>query len=685
MAIEAMSEAQAAVLEKAIADWETLTRTELLGKRQTMLTFSAVERIKEAFRLDKSGVTALRILNAETEKYASEVGYTIQEMEDNAEAVMKRVQAFAAIRKALKSLPFENIIAKIDATLYNAAKAYGCLTPDVEKLLKEPNELAFIQRDALRAMDILREDVFTKGEVDAGPCKFNPGLYLFWNINSLLQILGNSKESGVTLCIVQDTACMNGTHFAFAIKQGANLVVLSDKPKFFNPDQVHMQSSRGGGSREMGERIKQLRFPYHQFGAEIDRKGRGSMDLPGSNMPAPTQKEAIKLAEFQELPADTLIWLTMVFDLICDRYWKKAAELQTKQISYTGAMIEQPLVLAEGVSALAIRDYKPLQFKPFESVEDVLTDKVNFQVEPTRQNEWMEKLYKDQVPVELLNPLPSQTLQLPAALLPKIERPDSFFAADEHKAAMAKVAPRMLKETYWGTESELQHTHAWVARKNFAITIGRLVQKGYDDNEKEVRAWYKAKVEANKDFWLKGVATGELLLPHASDSRMTPGFEIKQRPSERTQRNAMDYIMRGDETPTYAFNDVFGRATVLHNGWNAEQQASWCYISKDTLAHERATITPNCPEAIALLAGCKVEELPIYLQNWFGFRQYFGNSILSDVDPLECVHNPWMEKFSPRIYIWFCRSALYRLQKQLGLPKSRPWEPKPKATGAIAQ
>lgn len=32
------------------------------------------------------------------------------------------------------------------------------------------------------------------------------------------------------------------------------------------------------------------------------------------------------------------------------------------------------------------------------------------------------------------------------------------------------------------------------------------------------------------------------------------------------------------------------------------------------------------------LAGCKVEETPIFLQHWFEHELYHGNSILTDVD-----------------------------------------------------
>jgi len=51
-----MTEDQAKVLEKAIAAWKSLTGTQLMSNRQNMLTFVAVETIKEAFHLDETGV-----------------------------------------------------------------------------------------------------------------------------------------------------------------------------------------------------------------------------------------------------------------------------------------------------------------------------------------------------------------------------------------------------------------------------------------------------------------------------------------------------------------------------------------------------------------------------------------------------------------------------------------------------
>ena len=668
-----MNEDQAQVLEKAVADWEALTRTQLFSNTLSLLTYGTVDKIKEALKLDPSGITALKILRAQTEEYAQKVGYTIQEMADNPEEVLKRVQAFNSIRKAIQSLPYSDINSHLNQQLIDALTAYGCLTEQVKTCLADESEMAYIQRDALRGVDEMREDVFFKGPIDTTPCKFNPALYLFWDINSVLRILGNSTESGITLCLIQDTAQAEASHFGFAIKQGANLLLISDKPKFFNPEQAHLQASRGG-SRELGQRMGRLRFPYAKFGTSVNYKGRATTDLPGVNTLAPLQKEAIKLAELIDLPADSIIWLVMVFDLLREKYWKQADKLADKPLSYTGDMIEQPLALMEGLSqALAIHNYKPLKFSPFKSTEDILTDKVKFTVQPTRQNEWMEILYQNQVPIELLNPLPDQNPQLPKHML-STPKNVGFVTERMHNQHLEKLESYKLRKTYWGSPTELKHLHIWVARKNFAQTIEIAAKADFNNKIAEVKTWYKERVLENREFWLKGLLEGILELPGLEEIDIS--WKIEQRPAKRKTKNALHFCMRGDtySKPTNYITDAWRRALFLFGGWaDQNNNTPLCYFQPKA-AHELAYISPECPEAIAIMAGCRVDELPVYLQNWFPHEVYAGNSILDDIDPLETIENPWLNGFSPNVYIHFARSSVLSLMRAKGFKGNPPWK-----------
>jgi hypothetical protein len=660
-----MTEEQATVLEKAIAEWESLTGTELLGSKQTMLTWVATDVINEAFQLDESGVTALLILNAETEAYANKVAYSVKDMVDDAGAVLRKVQAFSNIRKTLKDPAFAGILDNFRSSLAQALEHYECMTPAVKELLGNRIELSYIRRDALRALDYMREDVFAKGEPEAAPMKFNPGVYLYWNIASLLRILGNTKDSGVSLVLIQDTEEINASCFGFAIKHGNNLFLLSDKPKFDNPEQATLQSSRGG-SRELAHRMEKLRFPYGFMGAWIDEKGRGQMNIPGATMPIRAQQEAVKLAEMKDLPADTLIWLAMMFDLILARYWKNLDRIKAKELSYTGNMIETPMALSEGCQALALRDYKPLQFEKF-TTENVTSGHVQFRVKKTGQNQWMEERYKSQVSEELLNPLPSSTPAIPEHLLPPLPHPNEIIARRDAEQARQLLVPKKLRNEIWGTQAEIKHSHMWTARKNFATTIERLSIEEFNREKEAVTKWYVERLTANRDFWLRGLAEGKLILPAPA---LTKGFTIVQVPAPRIERNELAFYPYGSER---CWTSLFG-GIPFHNGYCREQDNFYCYLSPENIGREMAVIRPECPEALALLAGCKVDELPIYLQHWYPEKAYVGNSILDDVDPLEDIDNPWRKGFRPGMVIRFGRKGLYKLQARLGLPKNIHWE-----------
>lgn len=654
------------MMQGAIDAWGRLTGRELLGVRQSMHAWSAVESIKEAFALDATGTTALLVLNAETEAYAADFHYSVKDMLDDASGVLERVNAFAAIRKTLASPEFVGVLSSFDASLKAALEHYGCGTKQVAELLKDRSQLAYMRRDALRAVATMREDVFFAGTPSVTQMKFNHGVFLFWNVNTLLRIIGNSPD-GVTLCLIRDSDEDDASHFAFAIKNGANLVLVSDKPRFDNPGQAADQSTRGG-SKNLAWRMENLRFPYKMVGAWIDGKGKGTLDLPGANTLVSAQAEAIKLADMTDLPPDTQVWLAMVPELLRERYWR-GASLAGKALSYTGGMIERPMELAAGYSALEMLEYKPLKFAPM-THETVKSDAVKFEVRQTFQNRWMEERYGSQVPAELLNPLPSLQLQMPERLLPQHESSEMNFQSAAVEKARNALAPRKLKEEYFGTESELKHIHQWVARENFAVMVERLALEEFERTKDDVQQWYVDAVTKNKDAILCGVASGELRLPTPPHEKET--FHIAPRPTDRTMTNGIRFYPHG--YPSIYYNYGLGCGVAFHSGYLRDGHRFKCAILPECAARELAHIFPACPEALAVVAGCAVGDMPVPLQHWYPQEAYHGNSILTDVDPLETVTNPWQDGFHPKVAVRFCRKGMKQLQRRLGLPVRLHWD-----------
>lgn len=99
--------------------------------------------------------------------------------------------------------------------------------------------------------------------------------------------------------------------------------------------------------------------------------------------------------------------------------------------------------------------------------------------------------------------------------------------------------------------------------------------------------------------------------------------------------------------------------------------------------HSARPLETDTPAGIAALAGVEVSELPVWLQHWYRSAPYYGNNILSDVDPMECeLTNPWMNErhrtgFYPEISIAFCKTTLSEWRRR-GFAYSAPFQEEPK-------
>jgi hypothetical protein len=83
----------------------------------------------------------------------------------------------------------------------------------------------------------------------------------------------------------------------------------------------------------------------------------------------------------------------------------------------------------------------------------------------------------------------------------------------------------------------------WAVRKNFATAIGRLAIAAFDREHETVERWFLDKIKANQDFWLKGIASGDLP-PKGSF------FNICPHPAERISRNAVAFYPYGTHSTT---------------------------------------------------------------------------------------------------------------------------------------
>lgn len=110
-------------------------------------------------------------------------------------------------RKLLDILDSEEVIeAKTEFrdSVIMALEHYGVTNEKTYHMAADLHELAFLRRDALRAIEVLECHQFLQGDPDGSRPAYNDTVHEFWNINSLIKMMTQTKQSGITLNLIRD-------------------------------------------------------------------------------------------------------------------------------------------------------------------------------------------------------------------------------------------------------------------------------------------------------------------------------------------------------------------------------------------------------------------------------------------------------------------------------------------------
>lgn len=643
-------------LQKAADIWKQMTGTDLEQEfgRIDFRFYKAKDEIREAVTLDESGVTTMLIMDHYAQDFARNLQFTVDDLINRPESVYEWVNNVKTMREVLHQT---DLVAERDGfiqRLNDALKHSGCLTKEVLELMKDHEELGFIRRDALRAIKTeLEIHQFHHGEPSKESPKFNSGIYQVINVNSLLALMANTPISGITLFMIYDSSHPESSHFAFSFRNGETLTLLVDKPEYDNPEQKHWRRNPG---RDMERRVFRMRFPYQLLDIQWDEKGH--LYVPRSNGLVKYQVEAVKMWEIKDLPADQIIWVIMMFDLIVEQYWK--SNFKAKELAYTGEMLHYPNALPESSALQKLSNYKTIEVEKLD-VGDVKEGQINFGCKSPQSNLWMEERYGNQVNPEIFNVLqeegkPKELLMDKAGTISNLTEKREWGKLEVECKTIA------LSPTHYGTRDRLVRDYKWIARRNLAIAVGELAKKEFEETEEKVKAEYFAKVKANVENLKKAVVEGKLkstYIGYDSNNSFTIGggrIEMKG-----------NILHRNDEKN----KSIFGRFRtwsdfILSGGTHPTTRWKFLCIDRGVTATHCVQFGVSTAAAMAAVCGCKVEELPPVLQHFRTEDPYHGNSILNDVDPMEWMpKNPW-RKIHWDVYLFFSANAEKEWKKKYG-------------------
>jgi hypothetical protein len=630
---------------------------------------SMYEDIEESFSLDPSNITAYFLLDAYLSSYLDNQNFSVKELLENPDNAIEYIAKSKDLRELVRAPEVTNIGNTFKLSMRQALRHYKALTTEVEALLEDNNKMAYIRRDALRSIKSLRVDQFLKGDIDDTNNKpsYLSTVHQFWNVNSLIETACN-QPSGVALNLIRDPQEFH-SYFAFNIRNGGNLFTLSDVSNDAHPLQKHMSRRP---DRRFDSRASKNWFPYGLMDIAFDQKAQKTyIDKSSRTSLIPLQQEFDKLKDINQLEAEEIIWIVMMFDLIVNKFWNQ--KYQAPCLSYTGQMIKEelPLIKKAKQTNLPVKGYQPLSLPrlDIESIkaENLTSDDIGH--DGNSPLKWMEDRYINQVNDETINlmSLPNHLHYLtPVTNNPRIGTHQNHENAlmitddlikttyDEDKSVAffnkeGRYNLETMDGTSFGTKKELESNRKFIARKNAAAQINKLAEQEYFSRKDEVIKWWREAVNANieklyelsvnEDYW---TTIDEEKNPHIK----AYGYKIG---------NAHKMMQR-----FYDVNSLYN-STGLYST-HIKKKEKHCHIT-GAVASYYVAFMPQTADDLALLAGCKVNELPDVLVHWAKHTDSEGNQILSRVDPMAwALNNPWA-KAGLNVILYLSKRGLESLSK----------------------
>lgn len=700
-------------LKSALKMWITLSGVDpsaksfrmRLGGGMDEYTVSEMHKeIQRALTLDKTNVTGYLMLDALSTRYFKERSFSVEEILTDPQKTARYVAEANKFRELVRSSEIQDIGADFVLSMRQALRHYRADSEEVMTVVNDHHQMAFLRRDAFLSMEMLRVDQFLVGEPEKAEVKpaYHNTVHRFWNINSLISA-ACKMPSGVTLNLIRDPDEFQ-SYFAFAIRNGGNLFVLSDVPEGEHPLQRYMTRRP---DRALATRAGQNWFPYDLLNIKYDEEeGRLYIDRAGQTGMIPLQQTADRMKTLSELEPAEAIWLVMMFDLIVERFWHQ--QYQAPRLSYTAQMIreETPLSDAAAKANLPITKYRPLALKPL-SVADVLKDAVGDKSVGNIKgvNTWMEERYASKVSDELVNLLacPNSTHYLlpvqtkdgrngryhqnhETAIVSAGQVVSVLRSEDEHLARWNREGRynlHALDPTSFGTKQEIENDRLFIARHNLAKGVQRLADEEFEARKGEVMKWWREAVTRNISEMYRIAVVPEVW--RSFDKERFPFAEIMNVLADYKAgrfRFARRYTEEDWKNNSAAFST---ENLVLSQGFAQERGFHYkCHVTGNR-ASIRVLMDPKTADDLAYMAGCAVDELPDVLQHWAAKTSHHGNHLLKRLDPMDwALHNPWSGK-QFRVLLMLSVRGLKQLEKNYSPPDNykRPEGSKPEFWASI--
>ena len=224
----------AEIVKIALGKWEDLTgiRTDETSFRMRDLDVRDMNKIMvEALKLDPQGTTTYLLLECFLRRYLEEKTFTAASiMKDYAAttAYLKQAEELFSIVQSDRAV---ELASHFRNRVLAGVRHYKADRPDVIETIESPDDLSFLRRDALYSMENLTAYQFLAGKAEVGHAKVIEHVYMAWNINDLLTSVRDMRMSGIAVVLLRDPAHPDRSYFCFAMRNGENVILFTDKSR----------------------------------------------------------------------------------------------------------------------------------------------------------------------------------------------------------------------------------------------------------------------------------------------------------------------------------------------------------------------------------------------------------------------------------------------------------------------
>lgn len=576
------------------------------------------ERIMNSLKYDETGLFADTYLKIYLKKFMNGKNVSFMELIENPDLQ----EYLKDVRTLYDSVNNSNAE---ETVLNNMKTAMDFYNLSSDKLTSE--DVMSVVSSAKNCMNgKLKLDQITKGSFADDEFKGSLDIYMYKSIGDVIRFAAKGDISGISMCYICDDKNLERSFFAFVIRNGENLYILSDRPIYKHPLQAKMSRCPG---RDMSERIEGNYFPYNSISgidvSDLWGNGRYGVSKNDDNMAPAVNNDCVrtKIGTFASLNQDEAFWAIYMFSLIKDRFYKEHIYLE--DLSFCEANIIYDRLEENEKNEIALRSSIPyIEMKPVENPESI-------EMEYGRKSEhlydYLIDRYVNKVDINVFNLIKQRDKTLPMLT----DNKSTYFRQYE-----------TLDLSSLRTEKELIYDQQWLARYNMAVSIGGMLNSDFDKNKDRVISEMLSMIINSAGYIIN------LILTKKFDGKID-SFE-------------------------YAAKDISYRDITLGKEYYDNYKSKYrCFFTGKNPA-VIISFNVKTAEEFATLCGVDIKSIPIELQHYHKNKRCCGNSILDNLDPLDwALFDPY-DDLSFYFHIILSGNEMLKRQAIAGVPQDAFWK-----------